>query len=235
MPSETPTAQVADASPRALPRPIAYACALFVAVAAVVLAGTSDAAAADDLGDLVAGTVGTVDTVDAVPLDQAAAPIVEALEPATDELPPIDPIEPIDPITPIIDGILPIIEPITSADMPLIPPGSPLQLEPAPPVAAGPDLERTTPQPTHDVPVSVTGGLDASARTDSTSPAQASTGLPFELPVPASSPLAAGGTMLVAALLIGLLMAAPTAWTVSALGSGLRPLSLAHSPPVPPA
>lgn len=232
----TEAVQVADASRRVLPRPISYACAILVAGAAVVFLGTTRAAAADELGGLVGDTVETIATAvaPAAPSDEVVPPIVEAIEPVTGELPPIDtPISPIEPITPIIDELLPIIEPLTpSVDMPIAPVLGPLRLELT--LAGVPARAADTATPTQDLAGSATIDPAIGAQTSSTTPARVSADLSFELPVPSSSPLEAGGTMLVAALLIGLLVAAPTGWTVSGVAFGLRPLSLAHSPPVPP-
>jgi hypothetical protein len=95
-------------------------------------------------------------------------------------------------------------------------------------------VERVAPQPAQDAASIASGDPVVSAGADASVQSEARADLPLELPVTLSSPLTAGGMTLVAALLIGLLMAAPTAWTASISSFGLRPLSLAHSPPVPP-
>ena len=232
---QTLAVQVAGARTRALPRPIAYACALVVATTALVLLGTSRAAAADELGGLVAETIDAVETTldPPSPLEEAIAPIVDALAPVTDELPAIEPpVQPVAPLPPIVDALLPTIEPLTP------PIETPTALE-----VASVRVEREArpigpsdaPPPTAEGTPAADGSIETVTGGVAIPPAEpAVANGPLQLLVPLSLPLSDGGTTVVAALLVGLLMAATLGCATPAIASSLRPLSRALSPPVPP-
>ena len=219
---------------------VAHAAAGMLAGVLLVLFAATDAAAADDLGGLITETVATVEPIaePVVGVVEPAEPMVEpVVEPIVGQLPPIlEPVAPIDStdpigsIGPVLDGKLPPLDlPMTDTV-----PGTP-RLKAAVPI------DEATPASVDAAIIVESIAVDAASEAPilgagEVEHALGELGGTFELPsLPSGPPVDAGTAVtFIAALLIGLSMAAPSGWDTNSVLTRLRPIGLTLSPPVPP-
>lgn len=233
-----PTAAALDAGVTGRRRlPVAaHAVLALVAAAVAVLLAAADAAASDELGSPVEGAIATVDDVVEPVVDPLAPILMPVMEPVGERLAPaLDPVTP-----PVVGAVTPVLDPLEPAlyapDLPIATPR--IGVSAHPPLArirpvdellvaeAAPPLSTLLPIAAAPTP--------ALARAEGRVPLSREPAGPVNSPTPVSPSPAGAGTTLVAALLVGLAMAIPSGWAMSAVAARLRPMGLTLAPPVPP-